>query len=361
MAHSSWSIPESWQEAAHLIVADRRPVRVMVVGAPDAGKTTFAAFLAEHARQAGRRVGAVDADVGQSSIGPPCVIGAGLARGPIARLSSIPLQMAYFVGDVSPSGHMLACLTGCKTLTDRLRARGAEVIIVDTSGLVLGQAGQELKRRKADLLRPHYIVVIQKGNELASLVALWRYGPWRLVTLPASPAARRREPTERRAWRTGRFRAFFRDARPIQLDLRSVLVTGTRLTQGEPLTAEEIATAQERLSVQVVHGRRAADGWTLLTDDWVARPRAQGLALAIGVPEVKCIAARALAGLICGLHDRAGRLIDLGLLQALELNDGVMSILAPHADPSRVGMVEIGRLRLKADGEELGRLRPGDL
>ena len=230
------AIPQIWQQAADAIAHDDRPLRVMVVGVPDAGKTSFCAFLAETLRRSGKAVGVVDADVGQSSLGVPGVISAGRVTRPVQRLDDVPFQMGYFVGDVSPTGHMLACLTGTRVLVDRLRARGARAIIVDTSGLVRGPAGHELKLRKAELLRPHYIVVVRKGDELGALVRLWqgRRG-LSLIELPSSPAAQPRSPQERRARRAARFRSFFRTARPIALSLERVRLRGTRLTLGTPL------------------------------------------------------------------------------------------------------------------------------
>ncbi len=61
-------LPE-WVLAAEALLA--RPGIAVVLGTSDSGKTTLCRILAEHWRIAGRTVGLVDADIGQSSIGPP--------------------------------------------------------------------------------------------------------------------------------------------------------------------------------------------------------------------------------------------------------------------------------------------------
>jgi polynucleotide 5'-hydroxyl-kinase GRC3/NOL9 len=356
------TIPESWQKAAATILQDDRPLRVMVVGVPDAGKTSFCAFLAEALREAGRSVGVVDADVGQSSLGIPGTIAAGLVVQPVTRLGDVPFQMGYFVGDVSPTGHMLACLVGCRLLCDRLRVRGAQVIIVDTSGLVLGPAGHELKLRKADLLRPHYIVLIQRGDELANLAQIWRARRYlTLIELPSSSAVQPRSPIERRMRRAKRFRAYFGAAREITLDLNRVSLLGTRLMGGRALGTEAREQLMQTLGQEVFHLQAESEGWIALVSDWVPTVRAAEAAQRLGTSALWCIPIRRLKGLLCGLHDENGYLMDVGLLQSLDLNRHQATVLAPRAEPSQVCTLELGRVRLELDGTELERLRPGDL
>ncbi len=356
------TIPDGWQAAAETILQDQRPLRVMVVGVPDAGKSSFCAFLAERLRRAGRTVGVVDADVGQSSLGLPGTISAGWVTRPVTRLGDVPFHMGYFVGNVSPSGHMLACLTGARVLCDRLRARGADAIVIDTSGLVLGSAGHELKLRKADLLHPNYIVLIQKRKELESLARLWRHRDrLTLIEITPSPAAQTRSPLERRARRAARFRAYFRPARPITLQLGRTILRGTRLAWGVPLNRETRERLAELLGQEVLFAQAAADGWTVITPGWIPRAQLTEFARQLEVPGLWCIPAPRLEGLLCGLHDDRGHLIDAGLLQQLDLDQRQATVLAPRATPSQVHTLELGRVRLALDGVELGRLRPGDI
>ena len=59
---------------------------VVVIGESDTGKTTLVTALANAAFARGFGVGIVDADLGQSEIGPPTTIGLGRVRGPLARM-----------------------------------------------------------------------------------------------------------------------------------------------------------------------------------------------------------------------------------------------------------------------------------
>ena len=61
------SLPE-WERAAEGVLA--RPGIVVLLGASDSGKTTLAHIFTDRWRAAGRTVGLVDADIGQSSAFP---------------------------------------------------------------------------------------------------------------------------------------------------------------------------------------------------------------------------------------------------------------------------------------------------
>ena len=62
-----------WENLARKVVQPQQIV--LVIGAMDIGKSTFCRFLVERGVTSGLRVGFVDADVGQSQIGPPTTIG----------------------------------------------------------------------------------------------------------------------------------------------------------------------------------------------------------------------------------------------------------------------------------------------
>ena len=62
-----------WENLARKVVQPQQIV--LVIGATDVGKSTFCRFLIERGVTSKLKVGFVDADVGQSQIGPPTTIG----------------------------------------------------------------------------------------------------------------------------------------------------------------------------------------------------------------------------------------------------------------------------------------------
>jgi polynucleotide 5'-kinase involved in rRNA processing len=51
-------------------------------------------------------------------------------------------------------------VAGTKKMADKALNSGDDVVIVNTSGLILGTAGTELKLNKVDLLSPKYIFAL---------------------------------------------------------------------------------------------------------------------------------------------------------------------------------------------------------
>jgi len=91
---------------------EHKPLTLFMLGGVDVGKTYVVTALANRFFEYGLTVAVVDADVGQSDIGPPCCVGMGVLTSAITQLSEVPLQSLYFVGNTSPNGFMRECMNG---------------------------------------------------------------------------------------------------------------------------------------------------------------------------------------------------------------------------------------------------------
>ena len=181
-------------------VVDRRGVAVLI-GGLDSGKSTLARRIALAGIGRGLVVGVLDADVGQSTIGPPTTVGLRLARVD-ADLEPASLARAdhlAFVGATSPQGHLLPLVTASRLLLDRARTEGADLVVVDTTGLVSGVYGQLLKYHKVAILQPDIVIGLARGEELEPVLGvISRFHPADVARLAVHPDV---EPTsvERRA------------------------------------------------------------------------------------------------------------------------------------------------------------------
>lgn len=165
---------DAYDEVVDLAVS-RRAV-TLLVGGLDSGKSTLARRIAAAAVERGLVAGVLDADVGQSTVGPPGTVGLRLCRS-VADLEPASLAKAdhlSFVGSITPQGHLLALVSGARLLLDRARAEDAEVVVVDTTGLVTGVYAQLLKYRKMELLQPDLFVGLARGEELEPLLGIAR-------------------------------------------------------------------------------------------------------------------------------------------------------------------------------------------
>ena len=99
-------IPGEWEQAADQIKQDAKTcgVTCIVIGKIDSGKSTFVSIWFTHGRLPEIRVGYVDSDVGQSTIGPPTTVGLKIFNTPPDQHDYSNLLELHFVGNTSPEG-----------------------------------------------------------------------------------------------------------------------------------------------------------------------------------------------------------------------------------------------------------------
>ena len=202
-----YRINPDWKRLASRIVMPNH--RVLVLGASDAGKSTFCRYLIDYACAASLKVAFVDADVGQSQIGPPTTIGmklfepkpnvadphlpfGGPENGTTNQVNSgtesnltadtkqnrdeqlyYKADELYFVGVLSPQRNLLPILTGTRLMIDAGLNAGADFTVIDTTGYVHDGAAVALKQQKIDLIRPHHLVCIGRSKDLERIVGCY--------------------------------------------------------------------------------------------------------------------------------------------------------------------------------------------
>lgn len=146
---------------------------IMLIGAPDTGKTTLARQLLAAGVDSGRTAAYIDADVGQTMVGPPTCVGLKWVRSREDLDDMSQADDLRFVGSVSPERLVLQEVLATATLVEVARAE-ADLIIIDTTGAVSGVTGQTLKYHKMELCRPDVVVALQRGSEMEPMVGLLR-------------------------------------------------------------------------------------------------------------------------------------------------------------------------------------------
>lgn len=300
-----------WREAIEAVMD--APGTVVLVGSVDVGKTTRATALANVAVRAGRRTAVVDADTGQSDIGPPTTVGLGMPRDPVRRMAEIPLDAAFFVGDTSPRNVSDYLVEGTARLVSRAYDRETEIVVVDTTGWVEGPEAVAAKVHTINRVRPRHVIAIQRGDEVEPILTCISR---RILVhrLSPSPRIRSRSRAERRAVRERRFRLYFARARRLSLDLRA-------LPPGR---------------IPVYKGRRIPQS-RMLTE----------------------IPSRALRHLLVGLADGEEYLIAMGTVVAVRRRAHQVEVLAPLDSLEAVRALQWGVLRVAPSGLEEGRLGGG--
>jgi polynucleotide 5'-hydroxyl-kinase GRC3/NOL9 len=198
----------------------------LVLGASDTGKTTLIKALANHIILS-RPVAIIDADIGQSHLGPPTTVGWAVIDSAETDLGELDADGISFVGDVTPVGHLLQ-LTAAIMQCVRRASEAADVLLIDTPGLVHGAAAAALWWEMQRILRPGQIVAVQRGDELGPVLSGLNSSNLRLelIECPADMPVKSQE--HRRDYRLKCFNRYFSDASLYDIDLAAVAVQPRR-------------------------------------------------------------------------------------------------------------------------------------
>lgn len=295
-------IPNQWHQTVSKILETPKGV-VFLLGGMDTGKTTFALLLAAEVAKRGIKVGIIDADVGQSTFGPPTTIS--FVEVPPRyeeAIGKLKPSSLYFVGNNSPRCYLLPTVVGVKKMVDKARFAGCELIIVDTTGLIVPPMGPPLKYHKIQLLRPRHIVSLERGNELRTICQSfsgYKYFKFYRLQVPSQIKTLSRE--ERVKIRNKAYRAYFQEAKSFEVDLKRVSLY--------PSSAN------------------------LLTRD-------------------------DLLDLLVGMEDTQGDTLGLAKLSNLSPDIERVELISPFKGTGRVASLVLGCIRLNSNYEEIEKMPP---
>jgi polynucleotide 5'-hydroxyl-kinase GRC3/NOL9 len=352
MSPSAFNIPPEWRESAEEVESQGGPV--MVIGAAGSGKTTFSLYLAGSFCRRGKRVAWIDADPGQSFIGPPAAFSLGLYSGAAELLKrKSPLVMG-FIGNVSPVGHLLDAVTCVQKLYNKALEFGPGLVLINTCGLVNGAAARELAYHQIDMLAPRYVMAIQQKTEVEHLLSPHAHRAGLLIhRLPVSPDAKVSTAEARRAVREQRFKEYFRGADFQDIALSDVGVHGPGLGTGERLGFRDINQLSKILNSIVVHAELSADRLFVITDGNYTEEEQYTARERYGVREITVVTRAELDYLLIGLNDDRNLCQGLGIIRDLDLKELTVRVITPLKDISAIRHIALGSLRVNPAGNEL--------
>jgi len=232
----------SLDEKAVETLLDPQNKMIMVIGGPDTGKTTLVEELIS-LFSARFRIGVVDADIGQSHIGPPTTIAWAPLRGKFSGWEKIKCEDMYFVGTISPSGNLLPMVTGTKIICDIARHK-VDKLIIDTTGMIRGGAGKILKVCKIEVVKPQVVLALEREDELSSILRAFKGMKVPLILrMFISPRVSQKPYLHRVSYRRRKFREYFKDAHRIVLLQKKLGIRDIR--PGAPLYNRLISLKSE--------------------------------------------------------------------------------------------------------------------
>jgi polynucleotide 5'-hydroxyl-kinase GRC3/NOL9 len=206
------TIPASWKEACNTILTfTEKPVVVMILGEVDSGKTSFCTYLANRALKEKYKVAIIDADLGQSDIGPPSTIGFCHLKQPIRDPFLLRAEKARFIGTTTPSGAITKVIDElCEMKEDCLRET-VDFLVINTDGWVEGKDAVQYKLRLIKRIAPNILVGIQQQEELTPILA--DLHKVRVISIESPSAIKRRDREKRKILRELSYKKYLRGAK----------------------------------------------------------------------------------------------------------------------------------------------------
>ena len=326
----TYQVNHHWKKLASRIVKPQQVV--LVIGSTDVGKSTFCRFLADFALTHGLKTALVDADVGQSQIGPPTTIGmkSFTPEGPSVQFNGTADQL-YFVGDLSPRGHYLEVLTGTSLMVDSAREIDANFIIIDTTGYIHDKPAVTLKQHKIELIRPNHIVCIGRCSELEQITACYDQQDWlNIHHLLPDRNVRSKSIKARSRYRKVQFDAYFAESTVQQLPFEQIRGGRTPFFIGRIANEKELEILSGLSETQVYHAEWGHRALCLI----VSKPLSKAvithiknyLSLTRVTVEVRAYFERRLIGLI---GTGCGNTYAIGIIEDIDFQKREFSIRCP--------------------------------
>lgn len=299
--HPTTTIPTSWNSAAEALL-DLGEGTVVVLGGTDVGKSTLSTFLTNRLVGSGLEVAFIDADIGQSDLGPPATIGGKVIDEYVHSVSYLTPDRMYFAGDNSPGRIVERVLTGIARIAKALDSEG-KFSIVNTDGWVSDDFAVTYKLRLLNDVHPTMVI----GINSEPVERILKLSKWPSLVVQPSEVVKLRSRLDRKVLREYAYRRFLEGGK----------------VWAFPANPEVVKIVVE------TPGLRAGSGIS---------PASQVN----------------FGNLIVGLLNRDGFTVGIGILLEYDRRQQAIKIFSqPHED---IAGIEIGNVRLAQDGTEIGYL-----
>ncbi|MDH4221147.1 MAG: Clp1/GlmU family protein [Candidatus Bathyarchaeota archaeon] len=345
------TVPPSWENAAKEVLSLKKPVTVMVMGGVDSGKTSFCTFLANEALRKKWKTGIIDADLGQSDVGPPSTVGFNFVSEPVKDLFEIKAENAYFVGLTSPSGAVNKIIKGLTELKNRAMEADVDFLIVNTDGWVDGEEAVKYKIQLTKTVSPSVIVGIRQEDELTPILTALKEA--KVLSIDSPQLVQRRNREKRKILRELSYKKYLKQAKVQSFALNWVKVEDSLLGAGGPLAPERMEKIRNLLGKRPIYSEEtlATIFVVLRKNQSVTEEQMKEIEESFG-KRAKVIREGEEEGLLVGLQDERGKFLGIGILCGVDYRRRVMKVYTPINE--NVSTIRFGQIKLDENGREIG-------
>lgn len=344
------TIPSSWENVSEELICGGKLLTVMVVGDVDSGKTSFCTYLANKALEKKLKVAIIDADLGQSDVGPPATISFSCITTPVKDLFEVDAESAYFIGLTSPSRVTEDVIEKLSSLKGMALKNDLNLLIVNTDGWVDGEEAIAYKIQSVEKTAPDIVVGIQRENELAPILTALKGRKVFSVDSPSVIRARDRE--KRKILRELSYKKYLKDAKIQSFPLNWINVEGAFFkTKNHP--AESLRKIRAMLETYPVYFEETPTSVFLVLKkgQWIDEDLVKKIESEHG-KRAKIIREDDEEGLLVAFQDSDGGFLGIGVIRSIDYERLVMKVYTSVY--KNVASILVGQMKLDEKGREIG-------
>ncbi len=345
------TIPPSWENASKDIFSLGKPVTVMVIGGVDSGKTSFCTYLVNGALKKKWRVAIIDADLGQSDVGPPSTVGFNYITTPVKDLFEIKAENAHFVGLTSPSGAVNSVIEGLTELKNRALKTDLDLLVINTDGWVEDAEASKYKIQLTERVSPSVVVGITQRDDLTSILTSLKEQNTIAIGSPQNVQRRNRE--KRKILRELSYKKYLKQAKVQSFTLSLVKVEGATLGTGSPLSREHTQTLIDLMGIIPTFSEETVTKLFIVIkkNQLVDEEKIEKVEEKLR-KKVKVIREGEEEGLLVGLQDGRRKFLGIGILSGVDYERKAVKVYTPVSE--KVTTIRFGQIKLDRNGKEIG-------
>ena len=337
--------------------------KVMVLGKTDTGKTSFIRAIGYYLIKRNKTIGIIDADIGQSTIGLPGTIGMQILEYQDLQRSFAPEEEIFFVGAISPVKCIEKFIEGIDRLFQICQHKQAEIILIDTTGLVIGQLGKYLKFMLTNKIQPSCLVALQFGSELepilkefedSSLIDIYRFKPCSEI--------KSKSWRERKNRRQGKFQEYFKNLKLSDFNLFEIPLIGSCYNEKNILSEDKVLLFNQKYFLDVLSVEIQDNKAVLIVENPQGSLKSDlfsEIKEHLKVERIVIIPPTWFDNILVSFKNKQGLSDGLGIVYNINFKQKKLrAYIRKDTKLNSIEQIELGQIKVKPGGIELPYLEP---
>jgi polynucleotide 5'-hydroxyl-kinase GRC3/NOL9 len=349
-------MPGDWIPIAQRILHHEETV--MVLGRTDSGKTSLIRLFVQYLIKRNRKIAVIDADIGQSTLGPPGTVGLCVLDNQHLQSRIIPVDYTVFVGAISPERCTENFVKSVCRLNRICQQEVIDKVLIDTTGLISGSLGVYLKSILIKKISPSLLIALQWNDELEPIlrefendnsIQIFRLKPYQNI--------KKKDWRERKERRRKQFRSYFQGSILRDIDFSSIPLRGVFSGGAKLWEQKEIEQINQRYRTEIISVEKANSKMILIIESQQNIPDQEIIAdikKHYSVQQIIIITQPWFKSLLISFNNQDNQSDGLGIISEIRFQQKkITAYVQDKVLLKATAQIEIGQLKISPDGMEL--------